>query len=106
MGGQDSVRLFYSRTQEGEVLGVWLDTFTMMVQLPRRKVVPLVACVLEAVCPGAELSLQQLEVIHGRLNNFAQLAPPLKLLVGETLQFLRDLLEEYLTLEGDHISRS
>ena len=68
-------------------------------QLSLERVGRLVTNLLDAAKPNAVLSLHDVEVLHGRLNNFAQLAQPLSMLVGEALQFTRDLLEK-LPIQG------
>ena len=79
----------------GEVLGVWFNTEQMTWQLPHRKMVGLLAVILEAMGPDACLTLNQVKVLHGKLNNFAQLVPPLKLFIGEVLQFMRKVLVQH-----------
>ena len=75
----------------GEVLGVWFDTEQMTWRLSDKKIRRLLESLSLAV-EGSLMSLEEVEVLLGRLINFTQLVPPLMLFVGESLQFLRDLL--------------
>ena len=97
-------RKAFSCATSGEVLGVWFDTVSMTWQLPRRKLTTLLAGILEAAALSAKLNLHEVEVLHGRLVNFAQLVPPIKLFTGEIIAFLRDLLQVYS--EEKAVSRS
>ena len=78
----------------GEILGVWFDTISMTWKLSDSKISVLVTQLMEASVAGASLSLNDVEVIHGKLSHFCQHAPPLSLLVAETLEFLRELLRQ------------
>ena len=100
-----SRRKAFDGNTSGEILGVWFNTEEMTWNLPQRKLVGLVTCLVEATIPSAKLSLHQVEVLHGKLNHFSTLAAPLKMLVAETLAFLKDLLEKY-NASGEAGSRS
>ena len=39
------------------------------------------------------MSLNKVEIVHGKLNHLAQLSPPLKMLLGEVIQQMREFLE-------------
>ena len=90
----------------GEVLGVWFDTTDMSSQLPYKKVVVLLSDMMEASYPGAKLSLHQVEVIHGKLNHFSQLVPPVKKLLGEVLKFLKNMLADHNSRDKTNRSRN
>ena len=78
----------------GEILGIWFDSRNLTWMLPSRKMIPLIKLLHEAIS-CQRLSLHAVEVIHGRLAHLAQLAPPMKLLMGEVVQHLRDFLKIY-----------
>ena len=82
----------FDASTSGEVLGVWYDTEDMSWKLSDRKLVLLIDELMEAVSPNEKISVNQVEVIHGKLNHFAQLCPPIKLLIGEVLFFLKKSL--------------
>ena len=81
---------------EGEVLGIRFNSVEMTWVLPRAKLVSLLLLLSNATQSEATLSLHDIEVLHGKLVNFAQHAPPLNLIISEVLAFLRERLEEFL----------
>ena len=76
----------------GEILGVWFDSERLTWTLPQRKMIPLIK-LLHGTISCQKLSLNAVEIVHGRLAHLAQLAPPMKLLMGEIIQHLRDFLK-------------
>ena len=101
----DRIKAF-DRATSGEVLGIWFDTEQMTWQLPFRKITLLVRELVEAAEADSRLTLNQVEIIHGKLNNFASHAPPIKVLVGEVLGFMRDLIQEHKDLDRASMSKS
>ena len=76
----------------GEVLGIWFNTVDMSFKLPVRKLEPFILLVKEVISKET-LTIHEVEVVHGKLNHLVQLAPPLKRLIGEVVQELRDFLD-------------
>lgn len=77
----------------GEVLGIWFDSQSFTWHLPHEKVTVLVTSLLKVASAGSSLTLHEVQVLHGKLNNFAQMAPSALLLVAELICMLRDVLE-------------
>ena len=58
--------------------------------------------VVEALAGESSLSLNEVEVLHGKLVHFAQHVPPISLLMVEILEFLQNLLGvNQLLLKGN-----
>ena len=77
----------------GEILGVWFDTQDMSWRFLDSRLDRFLTC-LHLAMESDEMSLHDAEVLFGRTINFAQLISPLMLLIGDSLQFLRTLLEQ------------
>ena len=61
-------------------------------ELPKRKLTPLLQLLQDVLSQG-KMTLNTVEVLHGKLNHIAPLAPPLKLYMGELVQQLREFLK-------------
>ena len=88
------LRKAFDGSRVGEVLGVRFNTVNMTWQIPHPKLLGFVQ-LLSSAMEGSRLSLHEAEVLHGKLSNIAQLAPPLNLLIAEVLSFLTDLLAKF-----------
>ena len=90
---EERIKAFDMATS-GEVLGVWFSTPDLTWKLSDRKLVVFINELMVVLQPDAILSLNQVEIIHGKLAHFSQLAKPIKLFLGEVLQLLRKMLED------------
>ena len=63
--------------------------------LPAQKTANLLRLLGKAAEPDTSFSLQDIEVLHGRLVHFSQLARPVLLFADEVIQLLKALLAEY-----------
>lgn len=88
-------RKAFDSSTHGEVLGIVFNTASMTWSLPAQKTAALVKLLQRAVVPGSHFSLNDVEVLHGRLVHFAQLARPVSLFADEIICFLKSLLTEY-----------
>ena len=82
----------FDSSTSGEILGIWFDTNQMTWELPKRKLTPLLQLLQDVLSQG-KMTLNTVEVLHGKLNHIAPLAPPLKLYMGELVQQLREFLK-------------
>ena len=96
----------FDASTSGECLGVWFDTVSMTWNLPDRKIVLFVNDILGASVDGALISVNEVEVIFGKLNHFSQICPPIKLLIGEVLQFLQKNMVEVVRCEKFRYDKS
>ena len=78
----------------GEVLGIWFDSTNMTWCLPEKKRIALQRDISIMIQPDEKISLNQIEIVHGKLNHIAQLAPPIRLLIGETIQLMKGILTD------------
>ena len=99
-------RKAFDGATSGEVLGIWFDTENLTWKLPERKISTLVQELLCAAAVGSLLTLNQVEIIYGKLTNFAQHAWPIQGLVSEILVFMNKMLEEHKGLDRASMSRS
>ena len=76
-------------------MGTTFDTTTMCWSLPAQKTANLLKLLGKAAEPDASFSLHNIEVLHGRLVHFSQLARPILLFADEVIQFLKALLAEH-----------
>ena len=60
--------------------------------LPERKIVPLIKILYEAIA-SRELTVNAVEIVHGKLNHIAELSPPMKFLMGNVIHHLRNFLQ-------------
>ena len=81
--------------KKGEVLGITFDTNTMCWSLPAQKTASLLKLLDKAAFSETNISLHDIDVLHGRLVHFSQLARPVLLFADEVIQFLKALLTEY-----------
>ena len=88
------------------VLGIWFNSEDLTWKLPQRKLISFVRELLEATLEDACLSLNQAEIIHGKLVFFAQHSLPLKVLVSEVIEFMKALMEEHKDLNRASMSKS
>ena len=84
----------FDGSTSGEVLGTWFDTNTMTWEYPKRKLISLLD-LLQSTLHSNKMTLNEVETIHGKLVHLTQLAPPLKLYMGEMVQQLREFLKRY-----------
>ena len=84
----------------GEVLGIWFNCESMSWSMADRKIDRLLTS-LKLACTKEKLSLHEVEVLFGRIINFAQMAPPMMFLVGESLWFLKYLIDQHLSQGQD-----
>lgn len=85
----------FEGSKKGEVLGTTFDTTTMCGSLPAQKTANLLKLLGKAAEPDASFSLHNIEVLHGRLVHFSQLARPVLLFADEVIQFLKALLAKH-----------
>ena len=85
-------RKAFSPHTSGEMLGIWFDSVSMTWKLPDRKIVELINNIINAIKEGSRVSLNDIEIIFGKLNHIAQVCSPVKLLLGEILQFLQKVI--------------
>ena len=78
----------FDASKEGQVLGIWFNTNRMTWQLPSPKLEVLLNLLYNASTRNALLSLNDVEVLHGKLSHISQICPPLSLFTGELLVFL------------------
>ena len=88
-------RKAFDCAQEGEVLGTIFNTQNMTWKMPEEKLSIFISLLNTAIQDGETLTLHNVEVIHGKLNNLIQLSPPLNFLVTEVLIFLKELLTRF-----------
>ena len=81
-------------------MGVWFDTENLTWNLPPRKLIPLVDLLRRATVDKREMTLQEVQVVHGKLIHVAQLSPALSLLIAETIEQMRLLLSPDHSLTG------
>ena len=81
----------FDASTSGLILGIWFNTKSMTWNLPEKKNV-LLQRDLCKILNESKMSLNQIEVVYGKLNHISQMAPPLKLFVGEILQMMRMIL--------------
>ena len=101
-----SKRKAFDCITSGEVLGTFFDTDRFIWKLPDKKIDMLVNLIIEASMPGAYLSLKDVEVLHGKLVHFSQLAHPVSFLVGDVVQFLGMLLKSHFSKGSSDRSRA
>jgi len=85
----------FEGSQAGEVLGISFNTLTMSWCLPGQKTAKLLLLLKQAQEPEAHFSLSDVEVLHGRLVHFSQLARPLLLFADELINFLKVMLQKH-----------
>ena len=85
----------FEGSHAGEVLGIFFNTATMTWSLPSQKTAKLLLLLRQAQEHGVQFSLSDVDVLHGRLVHFSQLARPVLLFADELINFLKVLLEEH-----------
>ena len=77
----------------GEMLGIVFDTEAGTWHLPKSKALSLLTLLAKSISVEA-LSVNEVEVLHGKLAHFTQHAPALSLPIPEVLAFLKLFHEE------------
>ena len=72
-------RKAFDMETEGEVLGIVFNTTEMSWRLPGGKVALLIRDIVQMIKPGVLLSLNEVEIVHGKLCYFSQHCSPIKL---------------------------
>ena len=90
----------------GEVLGIRFDTISFTWHLPHDKIAILVSSLLRVASPGSTLTLHEVQVLHGRLNNFAQMSPPALLLIAQLIFMLQEIMEANNSKQANKPSHS
>ena len=88
----------FDSSKRGEVLGIFFNTVDMVWNLNYTKTYQLKQLLDRA---GLEdLSLHDVEVLHGKISHFSQLSPPISILSSSLVPLLKDLLEVFAEMEG------
>ena len=85
----------FDGSRKGEILGVIFSTTDMTWNLGLRKTKRLADRLWKTSSSRSALSLHEAEVLVGEVQYFAQLAPPINLLVSNLREFLNDILSSH-----------
>lgn len=88
----------FDHSKRGEVLGIVFNTVDMVWNLSHTKTYQLKHLLDRASME--DLSLHDVEVLHGKITHFSQLSPPTSILSSSLVALLRDLLEAFAAVDG------